>query len=298
LGIAPCDSLAALLPEGPDEATARMATESLNARFVPLPVKGSRETYAARFAEIRPRLVLLHPGPSPARDAARDGGIAVADVLRHFEAGIFTLEKDLIATAPAAPKMPLVLIASGEAYRRLSALLDPQHPVVGITPPRLELLPPPHTIEHVAAECVRMLRRYRAHGPYALAGSRTEALVALETARLLEEEGEKVAFVAMMEASGIFGTRPGWLGRLFARRRAAGQEPLTEALRQYHPHPWPGKIIQVASDPKPQSAPFEWDKIAPHGMTSHFAPPEMLAEPNVRIVAAILATEMERVLAE
>jgi hypothetical protein len=73
---------------------------------------------------------------------------------------------------------------------------------------------------------------------------------------------------------------------------------LSAALRQYHPHPWSGKIIHVASEAKPQAAPFEWDKIAPQGLTSHFAPPEMLAEPNVRIVAAILATEMERVPAE
>jgi len=279
-----------------------MAAEGLDASFVPLASNAARETYASHFTETGPRLVLLHPGPSPAREAARDVRIPIANVLRHFEAGIFTLEQDLSLPAQPAAKMPLVLIASGQAYRRLSARLDPEHPVVGITPPRLELLPPPHTIEHVAAECVRMLRRFRAQGPYALAGWQAEALIALEMARLLEEEGERVAFVAMLDASGLFGVRAGWLGRtlgrLFGPGIASSRELLSSALRRYNPHPWSGKIIHIASEAKPRTAPFEWDKIAPQGLTSHFAPPEMMAEPNVRIVAAILATEMERVPAE
>jgi hypothetical protein len=183
------------------------------------------------------------------------------------------------------------------AYRRLSARLDPNHPVIGITPPSLELLPPPRTIEHIAAESVRTLRRCRPHGPYALAGWRAEALVALEMARLLDEEGDKVAFVAMLDASEFFRPPAGRILRAFSsafsnlirRKSAPGCQYMSEALRQYRPRPWYGKMIHISpgdSDPNNRAAWFEWDHVAPQGLISYEAPAEMQA------VAQILDDEL------
>jgi hypothetical protein len=316
IGIKGGDCVASLLPEGPDAKTFRLALASFpDAKFAAVDPCADLESL---LLKIQPKLLLLHPGEHSARAVAFRLGISVANVLRHFEAGVFTLEA--AASPPPAGEVPplrspsripswkkrgtpLVLIAPGLAYRRLANRLDASNPVIGITPPSLELLPLPHTIEHVAAECVRMLRRYRAHGPYALAGWRTESLVALEMARLLEEEGEKVVFVALLDASSLFQSPSGRIRRAFVSLKGfLRNEPkpscefMAEALRQYRPQPWYGKILHIRTyaEPSERHARFEWRDIAPHGLAEFKAPAEMLAEPNVQTVAEILASHLVR----
>jgi len=318
LGVRPGARVASVLPEGPDVVTAAMTVKLAHADFVPLARCTALEQYRSLLLEASPDLLLLPSGAHPARVAAHSLGIPIANVLRHFEAGIFTLEADIAPMWTAEPPplawknhprgMPVVLITPGPVYRRLANRLDAVHPVVGITPPSLEHLPLPHTIEHIAVECVRILRRYRPQGPYALAGWRIDALVALEMARLLEEAGEKIAFVAMLDASALF-CSPAALGLgairrvLFAAmtrlRRPPTWDFMAEALRQYRPQPWFGKILHLRpsgqSDSKNQSGTsLEWRHIAPHGFTSYDAPAEMLAEPNVQCVATILAAELQQ----
>jgi Thioesterase domain len=312
LGLQRGECVASVLPEGPDATTVAMTVKLAEANFAPLPARSSREEYQALLLETDPKLLLLHSGMHPAREAARSLGIPIANVLRHFEAGIFTLETDIAPpwSAEAPPLswkngeqgVPVVLIAPGPAYRRLANRLDPTNPVVGITPPSLEHLALPHTIEHIAAECVRILRRYRPQGPYALAGWQVDGLVALEMARLLEEEGEKVLFVALLDASGLFNSptrsRLASIGRaFFSRKPRPSLDFMAEALRQYRPQPWFGKILHLSPKGQPHSkhpgqACLEWRDIAPHGFASYEAPAEMLSEPNVQIVATILAAEM------
>jgi hypothetical protein len=148
-----------------------------------------------------------------------------------------------------------------------------------------------------------MLRRYRPEGPYALAGWRAEGLVALEMARLLEEDGDKVVFVAMLDAAELFFPPMGCIRRAvsgalrFLRRKYAPPcEFMAQALRQYRPRPWFGKIICIRpSEPSHSFARdpwFQWKHIAPHGIASYEAPGEMFAEPNVHTVAEILAAEL------
>jgi hypothetical protein len=310
LGIRGGACVASVLPDGPDAVTVAMTVKLAGANFAPLPFRTSREKYQRLLLETDPKLLLLLSGAHPAREAARSLGIPAANVLRHFEAGIFTLEADIappwIAEAPLLSwksrghGVPVVVVAPGPACRRLANRLDATNPVVGITPPSLEHLPLPHTVEHIAAECVRILRRYRPQGPYALAGWRADGLVALEMARSLEEEGEKVIFVAMLDASTLFcsPTRSRFgniTGRaLFSRKSLPSPNLMAEALRQYHPQPWFGKILHLS--PRRQSdsgdARPEWRTIAPQGFTSYEAPAEMLTEPNVQIVATILAAEL------
>ncbi len=313
LGVRCDDFVACILPEGPDAATLRLVVSNrLHANYAPLDPTLSRERYESLLLEIDPKLLLMHPGEHPARHAARGLGIPIANVLRHFEAGVFTLESAV--TVPKPPDTtpswknrgaaPLVLIAPGLAYRRLANRLDAHHPVIGITPPSLEHLPPPPTIEHVAAECVRVLRRFRPHGPYALAGWRAEGLVAVEMARLLEQEGERVAFVALLDASELFSPPLGPFRRAFFRCLAylRKNQPrastfMAEALDHYQPHPWYGKILHIR--PERDAAHllprFEWSRLAPQGISSHRVPGDILTEPGMQTVAAILAGELARV---
>jgi hypothetical protein len=310
LGLRPGDSVASLLPEGPDAVTVRLALAAFPG------AKYAQVRHESELLETYPKLLLSHPGANPARQVASVLGIAVVNVLRHFEAGVFTLEAAV--SLPRAgevppplyppwksPGVPLVLIAPGSAYCQLAKRLDARNPVIGITPPSLELMALPHTIQHVAAECVRMLRRYRPHGPYALAGWRAEGLVALEMARLLEEEGEPVVFVALLDASSLFQPPAGRIRRaLSTLKRLKGilrNQPrpfcefMEQALRQYRPLPWYGKILHIRppGEPSQRQASFEWRDIAPHGLECFDAPGEMLAEPNVQTVARILASQFD-----
>jgi hypothetical protein len=309
LGIHPGACLASALPDGPDSITAEWTATRAHANFAPLSSRLSLEQYQSVLLKIEAKLLLLHSGPHPAREAARSLGIPVAHVLRHFEAGIFTLEADVAAAWPSEPPsppawkkrasgVPVVLIAPGPAYRGLANWLDATNPVVGITPPSLDHLPLPHTVEHIAAECVRILRRYRPQGPYALAGWRTDSLVALEMARLLEDAGEKVPFVAMLDASSLFYQPESFLrraARFFRPKSVPPGDCMAGALRQYRPRPWFGKILHLRPPDLKQDrshAQLDWRSIAPHGFASYETPSEMLVEPNVQIVATILAAEL------
>jgi hypothetical protein len=279
------------LPEGPDAGAARLAVTAAGAYYAPLIDYTLPEDFQSLLQSIDPQLLLTHPR-SRAGDAALFLGIPVANVLRHFEAGIFTLESVLSPSLaseiphatwkPSVRGVPLVLIASGFAYRQLANRLDASNPVIGITPPSLEHLPLPHTIEHIAAECVRMLRRSRPKGPYGLAGWETDGLVALEMARLLEEQGDDVVFVAMLDPSRLLNPPTGILHRVtrfFRRRWIPSCDFMAKALRQYRPRPWYGKILRIC--PAGETACdgwFEWNQIAPHGLISYEASTETLPE--------------------
>lgn len=313
LGVDPGTTIASALPDGPDSKTAVIAAKFALADFVPLVTQASSEQYRAMLLRTGSKLLLLHAGAHPAREAAHSLGIPVANVLRHFEAGIFTLETDFAQISPQRPStpawknrsVPLVLIAPGPAYRRLASRLDRTNPVIGITPPSLDQLTRPHTIEHIAAECVRMLRSSRPKGPYAIAGWRADALVAVEMARLLEEAGEKIPFVAMLDAESLFSSRGLRLIRsaasLFRARISNAPDPMADALREYNPKPWFGKILRLRSNESCTGIPgcprLDWRQIAPHGVACYRTPSGMLAEPTVEIVAAIFASELVQVQA-
>lgn len=92
-------------------------------------------------------------------------------------------------------------------------------PLFGIREPALAHLAPPHTIEHVAAECVHALRRFQPEGPYALGAVTGSRSVALEMARQMEQASRQVDFVALIEGGSIsrpplrHDRRHSWTGR-------------------------------------------------------------------------------------
>jgi thioesterase domain-containing protein len=179
--------------------------------------------------------------------------------------------------------VPLVLIFPGTEYLSLVRSLGPHRNVLGIRDIGIEGLPVPHSIEQIATECVARLRRQVSRGSYALAGWCASAIVALEMARRLEEDGEQVAFVALFDARDIFLPPMNQFRRTVVRswrfaqrivffasearslwqkaadwnagvRKAAHRfqelaaDPsgvLALALRDYQPKPWSGRMLHL-----------------------------------------------------
>ena len=193
--------------------------------------------------------------------------------------------------------VPLVFIFPGTEYLSLVRSLGPDHDVLGIRDIGMEALPSPHSldfhsIDQIASECVTRLRRHVPNGPYALAGWCASAIVALEVGRQLEEKGEEVAFVALLDARDIFlppmnrfrrtvvrswrfaqrivffgsEARSLWQKaadwnaglRSAARRikKLAGDPRgiLVEPLRHYGPKPWSGRTIHLWAAERPKGA--------------------------------------------
>jgi acyl-CoA synthetase (AMP-forming)/AMP-acid ligase II/thioesterase domain-containing protein/acyl carrier protein len=198
--------------------------------------------------------------------------------------------------------VPLVFIFPGTEYLSLVRSLGPDHDVLGIRDIGMEALPGAdspaphspgsHSIDQIASECVTRLRRHVPKGPYALAGWCASAIVALEVGRQLEEKGEQVAFVALLDARDIFLPPMNQLRRTVVRswrfaqrivffgsearslwqkaadwnagvrsaarriKKLAGDPRgiLVEPLRHYRPKPWSGRTIHLWAAERPKGA--------------------------------------------
>jgi len=82
----------------------------------------------------------------------------------------------------------------------LARHLDPDRPFHAVHPHGLDRRPPPPTVEAMAADRLAAVRAIRPHGPYLLGGYCNGGLVALEMARRLQAEGERVEVVVLVEA--------------------------------------------------------------------------------------------------
>jgi len=188
--------------------------------------------------------------------------------------------------------VPLVFIFPGTEYLSLVRSLGPDRDVLGIRDIGMEGLQGPQTIDQIASECVARLRRHVPKGPYALAGWCASAIVALEVGRRLEEEGEHVAFVALLDARDIFLPPMNQFRRTMVRswrfaqriiflgfearslwqkaadwnagvrntasriKKLAGDPNgiLVEPLRHYQPKPWSGRTIHLWAAERPKGA--------------------------------------------
>jgi thioesterase domain-containing protein len=108
----------------------------------------------------------------------------------------------VVAIQPQGCGVPLFLVSPGLEAWSLRRLLGDQRPLFGIRLPDLQRARHLDSIEAIAAECVRGIRKARPHGPYALAGWCAAGLLGLEIARQLERSGARIAFVAMLDARG------------------------------------------------------------------------------------------------
>jgi len=119
---------------------------------------------------------------------------------KHFTSAL----RPVAPIQPDGTGLPLFLVGPGLEGLGLARGLGTNRPLYGVRVPNLELEPLPHTIEDIAAECVRGLLRVRPQGPYALCGWCAAGVLALEMAHQLEKQGQEVAFVALFDARTIF----------------------------------------------------------------------------------------------
>ncbi len=118
-----------------------------------------------------------------------------------------------------------VICGAGGAAEELAGLaraLAGDRRVIALVPaPAPEDTGPPTTVEAMADAAVALVRSHQPSGPYRLLGYSLGGIVALEMGRVLEENGERVAFLGVVDA---FFDRRYWPGPLFIRasvRRSA-----------------------------------------------------------------------------
>ncbi len=149
-------------------------------------------------------------------------GATVRDLCRHILDGANEKGAEVIPVQPAGSRPPLFFlhgdwIGGGFYCHRLARDLGEDQPFYA--------LPPYHmreekiiSLREMAAHQVAALRRERPHGPYFIGGYCIGATVAMEIARQLQEQGETVEHLFLVDAplwGGVFlrGLWP-WIDRL------------------------------------------------------------------------------------
>lgn len=114
----------------------------------------------------------------------------------------------LISLRPGEGKPPLFLVHDGLGetllYRTLALLLDPGHHVYGLQPETSADGSFAHTrIDEMASAYIARLQAVQPHGPYLLAGLCAGGVIAFEMARQLQDRGENVRFVGIIDAADV-----------------------------------------------------------------------------------------------
>lgn len=127
-----------------------------------------------------------------------------ADGLRAADAG----EDGVIVIRKGGPDTPLFFIHDGLGetllYRGLALRLDAARPVLGLEPLRTADGNYAHTrIDEMARHFVGRIRQAQPAGPYLLAGLCAGGVIAFEVARQLQDMGEQVAFVGIIDAADV-----------------------------------------------------------------------------------------------
>ncbi|MBV9789120.1 MAG: amino acid adenylation domain-containing protein, partial [Chloroflexi bacterium] len=111
----------------------------------------------------------------------------------------------LVALQPQGSQRPLFLIhpigGTVLCYAELARLLGPDQPVYGLQARGVEPGQLPHrSMEALAAEYLVALREVQPHGPYRLGGWSFGGVVAFEIARQLQEQGETIEVLALIDS--------------------------------------------------------------------------------------------------
>jgi amino acid adenylation domain-containing protein len=130
----------------------------------------------------------------------------LASLLRNTETEIPSTP--LVEIQPGGSKRPLFFVhgAGGSAFvfTALARHLGPDQPFFAFHDPRLESVEvEERSVEVLAQRYVQALRSKQPKGPYLLGGWSVGGLVAFEMARQLEQQGEKVAFLAILDRTAL-----------------------------------------------------------------------------------------------
>jgi non-ribosomal peptide synthetase component F/thioesterase domain-containing protein/acyl carrier protein len=115
--------------------------------------------------------------------------------------------------------LPLIAINNTGVYYLLAKRLGPQQPVTSLQvfDPSAKQATLPQTLEEIATEYVRLIRRVHPTGPYVLAGWCVAGALAFEIARQLSAAGAQVSQVFLMDS-----WAPDYFSRLPLQRRLIG----------------------------------------------------------------------------
>lgn len=126
----------------------------------------------------------------------------LSDTLRE-EAGLAS--SPVTAVYPDGSNLPFFFLhgdyTGGGFYTlNLAKALGPQQPFYALHPHGLDGRPVPATIEAMAADYLATIRSIRPRGPYLLGGHCNGGLIAFEVAQRLRADGERVDFLALLDA--------------------------------------------------------------------------------------------------
>jgi thioesterase domain-containing protein len=121
----------------------------------------------------------------------------------------------LVLIRKGGEKPPLFLVHDGQGetmlYLNLARRLDPSHSVYGLMPRSRTNAPILHTrTAEMAAYHIEKIRSVQPQGPYLLGGLCVGGVIAFEIARQLQQQGQKVAMVALLDAPDVQATSRRW----------------------------------------------------------------------------------------
>jgi thioesterase domain-containing protein len=118
--------------------------------------------------------------------------------------------KSLVAIQPGGSRPPLFCVHAHDGgvlfWRDLARYLGPDQPFYALQPRRLDGPEPLHTtIEEMASHYVQEIRTLQPEGPYYIGGHCMGGLIAFEMAQQLHAQGDRVAFLGLIDS---FAPRP------------------------------------------------------------------------------------------
>jgi thioesterase domain-containing protein/acyl carrier protein len=105
----------------------------------------------------------------------------------------------LNAIQPRGSKPPLFWIDGYSRMIPLANALGEERPFLGLPLPAIGDLPTPYQIPDIASAVIRIIRKVQPEGPYHLGGWCFPGLIAYAVACELQEQGQEVAFLAMVD---------------------------------------------------------------------------------------------------
>ena len=151
---------------------------------------------------------LIEPPPADtSEDAPPTGGSPAPAERMSGEAGA-ALPRTVVRIRAGGDRLPIFFVHDGKGetllYRTLALKLDAGHAIYGLQP---EMRPDGSytytRIVDMAAAHVRAMRSVQPEGPYLLTGLCAGGVIAFEMARQLEDAGQRVIFVGIMDAADV-----------------------------------------------------------------------------------------------
>jgi amino acid adenylation domain-containing protein len=238
----------------------------------------------------------------------------------------------LVSLQPGRPNRPPFFCVHGVggdvfSFTDLSDRLGGEQPFYGLqAPDPKEGEQPLTSIEEMAVHYLQAVRSVQPQGPYHLGGWSLGGVIAFEMARRLQESGEEVALLVLIDSfapespapqAGGSASEDG-LKLIFeqARQRSILPEDfeLSDAktlfrifrrnflaMRAFQPRPYPGRLILLRAEGSPAAEPDHgWSRLAREVEVDsipgdHYS---ILSKPHVEVLAERLKTRLDEALAD